>query len=765
MKHIFHKSLIGSLLILMGSAWHPLHAQIEHGGEPYGKSLPEATFLELAAPDLKSYRDEDRVNDLDKSIPYRFGANLETSISSLTDGEWIELENGDGLWRLGIRAEGASSLNFLFDVYEPSANGELYVYRPDLTQVKGHFNRSNQSPSGSLGVGLIRGDELIIEYREPAAERGQGYFHIDLVTYGYRGVDHIIQEVKSAAGPFGNAGPCNIDVNCPEYAMYDHQKRSVALIVVNNNGLCSGALVNNTSQDLHPYFITANHCLPFNTSGVSNWVFYFNHESFECGLNDGPIDQSISGATLLANSAESDFALLELNNSVPASFNACFSGWDATDNQASVQSAYGIHHPRGDVKKICFEEDAPYHASLGIFVNQTWYIDEWELGVTEPTSSGSPLFDQNGNMIGVLAGGAAACNGPVNNGLHDFYGRIGVAWDFGTSLSNRLKDWLDPLNSGVLVLGNSCGAVAVENTLSLGSIQGIESIYCGLQSLAPSISVVNTGTNSIQAFTYEFLLNGSSLGSFEETVNIPVSGSVQINLPDFTPAAGSNNISVQLLSVNGSTDVSGPGSSSQTNFFASANPEVFTLEIIFDDYPEETTWELQSDDGLVLYSGGPYDGQATLSQPMCLEANACYTLFIYDSFGDGICCGYGEGSYTLLDPWGGVVASGGAFESVASHSFCGSLLNTSVHQANNGMKVFPNPSNGDFSLETLDGFDADLLISLFDMQGKLLWQERPGALPTGAQRLIPAQSLAPGVYLLRASDGSGRYSRKVLIQR
>ncbi|HBE10897.1 MAG TPA: hypothetical protein DCY76_00535, partial [Flavobacteriales bacterium] len=126
----------------------------------------------------------------------------------------------------------------------------------------------------------------------------------------------------------------------------------------------------------------------------------------------------------------------------PASWDVEYAGWDASG--ATPENATGIHHPSGDVKKICFEEDSPYTSSTG--GAQVWWIDNWEAGVTEPGSSGSPLFDQNHRIIGQLYGGAAACSGSVNNGAFDYYGRFNVSWGLGVS------EYLDPSNSGTLVL-------------------------------------------------------------------------------------------------------------------------------------------------------------------------------------------------------------------------------------------------------------------------------------------------------------------------
>ncbi len=95
-----------------------------------------------------------------------------------------------------------------------------------------------------------------------------------------------------------------------------------------------------------------------------------------------------------------------------------------------------------------------------------------------------------------------------------------------------------------------------------------------------------------------------------------------------------------------------------------------TLTIVLDDYPEETTWEVVAN-GNVLASGGPYTtAGATETAALCL-ADDCYDFIIYDSYGDGICCAWGNGSYELKeDATGNVVASGGQFGFQEITNFC-----------------------------------------------------------------------------------------------
>lgn len=100
--------------------------------------------------------------------------------------------------------------------------------------------------------------------------------------------------------------------------------------------------------------------------------------------------------------------------------------------------------------------------------------------------------------------------------------------------------------------------------------------------------------------------------------------------------------------------------------------ETVTLDITVDDYPNETTWEITDENNGLVINGGNYAGQtsgATVTETMCL-LDGCYTFTIYDSFGDGICCTEGNGSYTLRNAAGDILASGGVFQNSDTTPFC-----------------------------------------------------------------------------------------------
>jgi lysyl endopeptidase len=735
-----------------------IFGQISHGGQPYvwnQKELSTAIpFVQMDPIDLARLQMEDAVTDQYKDLPYRFGHEFATNISMENAGRKFQAQDGTGreIWQVGIACPGALSMSLRFDAYRIPKGGEVFIWTADRKAFLGSFNHLNNRADKVLPCGLLHGDRLIVEYILPQGE-DKGELMIGEVVHAYRSfaTSPFVQE--ALRGPFGNSGACEVNVNCPEGADWQVEKRSVAIITQGGSGICTGALVNNTANDGTPYFLTANHCLGGSTA---NWVFYFNHETAGCSGSTGPTTDLISGAQVVANRAGSDFALLLLNDTPPASYNVHYAGWDATDNEAAVSSAVCIHHPSGDVKKISFENDAPYFSvDNGA---QTWFIDDWELAVTEPGSSGSPLFNQDHRIIGQLFGGASACSGSQGNGLYDFYGRFGVSWDTGSSSSTRLREWLDPAGTGALVIdGYPDGAVSVDFDAGSSSITGVPASICG-STIQPSFTLVNQGVQTLNTCVIHYSING-----VEQTQNwsgsLAQNQSTTINLPTLTASNGSNTLLIWVTNPNGNADQNAGNDQTSVTFNAITGTTVnAAVSITFDNYPEETSWEITNSQGNVLLSGGPYANQAdgsTLNLDVCL-ALGCYTFTIIDEYGDGICCQYGNGAYTVTNQFDQSVATGGSFADSESTDFC--LTATSIDEIEaSDVRVFPNPSDASVRLMSPNTI---LSVSMTDMTGRVIYTYQvPSSLIT-----IDTANLSEGIYILETKTTVGTSTQRLMVR-
>jgi hypothetical protein len=420
------KSFILSILIISSICF----SQVSHGGSPRSFLMPvtQDEIIDLPIINHQDFITRD-TETIGKDEPYSFGESQSVNFNMLDDGEWTETLDGK-IWTLTIRSVGAFSLNLIYDIFNIPPGAEFYLFDENRSTILGAFTDFNHKPHGGFSTAPTAGDIVTLEYFQPHDAIFDGEISISNVVHAYRNV------FFNERG-YGDSGSCNNNVSCSEFSDWEAEIRSVAMILTSGGSrICTGALVNNVRQDLTPYFLTANHCL----GGESNWIFMFNYESPVCNNQDGPTNMTLSGATLLDNGSASDFALLEISEYPPESYEVHYAGWSAID--VAPQQPVAIHHPSGDIKKISFDDDTGISDGWSGNDGSHWRIADWEDGTTEPGSSGSPLFDSNHRIVGQLHGGEASCSYNVN----DYYGKVSTSWGLG------LNDYLDPDNTGQTTL-------------------------------------------------------------------------------------------------------------------------------------------------------------------------------------------------------------------------------------------------------------------------------------------------------------------------
>ncbi len=96
------------------------------------------------------------------------------------------------------------------------------------------------------------------------------------------------------------------------------------------------------------------------------------------------------------------------------------------------------------------------------------------------------------------------------------------------------------------------------------------------------------------------------------------------------------------------------------------------LRLVLDGYPVETTWRLKNATGAIVDQGSGYTKTLAgkeVRDTFCLP-NGCYTFEILDQYGDGICCNYGNGAYSLTAADGKTIKTGGSFGALEATNFC-----------------------------------------------------------------------------------------------
>lgn len=470
---------------------------------------------------------EDQVNDAEKNMPYRYGIERAVYANVLTDGKHYQLENGDRVWELSVYAPGALNISVNFNNFFLPQEATLIIHNSDYSDHTRTFTNSNNRFNDKLATWFVEGDYVIIKYTQPEWVTETPKLSLESIIQGYRSGSFNLR--ADGTRDLNDSGGCNYDVNCPigdDFdTIKDEVKKSIALVNLGNGFLCTAALINNTNEDKTPYLLTANHCLQ--ASDPAYWVVRFNWMSPNpvCASlelsTDLQTNFTMSGATLRANNALSDFALVELYEEIPQSWDISFAGWDHTDEEPLFE--IGIHHPNGDIMKVSRDDTGAVKHTAND--TEVWLIkgisagdgDGWEIGTTESGSSGSPLFNENGSIIGQLYSGQSSCNNNQTNNEFDVYGRFAVSWDAGTSTESRLSDWLDPMNTGQQSMSTLQNILNIPDTEIIGALD----IYPN--PATDIVTVMNTRFPNLSYNLYD--INGQKImsGSMANTLNyLPV---------------------------------------------------------------------------------------------------------------------------------------------------------------------------------------------------------------------------------------------------
>lgn len=465
-------------------------AQVNVGGQPMSTLLglnSEINTVTMPAVDAQKLLEEDAATAGIPDIPLRYAKVIDTDLNFNNSGTWENLSDGSRIWRLEIRSENAKSLNLNYRNFFMPKGATFFVYNLNKSMVLGAFTDLNNTENGQFATATTTGFVTVIEYYEPVYSKGKGSFTISQVIHAYKDIMGFSTFLEL---------PCNININCPIGAPWTNQKRSVARMTFQEGGsgfLCTGSLINNTLQDRTPYFLTAEHC------SSDNWntlVLDFNYESLTCSsLLPGP-SQTVTGATLKASNFDTDFRLLQLNNSVPASTNAYFNGWDKSG--ATPQNETAIHHPGGAIKKISVDNNAAVNSNGfgGRLPSGFWQVI-WDEGMTEGGSSGCPLYDQNKRVVGQNLGGIAGqCENPQL--VTKVFGKFSQSWAHGGTPTNELKDWLDPNNSNVNTLDG------MDDITGVAPIANFTSNIQNLPIGGGSVNFFDLSTNNAQSWSWSF---------------------------------------------------------------------------------------------------------------------------------------------------------------------------------------------------------------------------------------------------------------------
>ena len=387
-------------------------------------------------------------------------------------GQWDTLKDGSKIWRLALYCSAYIS-RIHFDKCWFPEHAKLYIYSFDkeylsdeVMSSENHSQATKNNPIRTFSRELKK-DSIVLEYYIPSGIKDKGIISIWFIEEPFKRIynkKNTSVKTENEIG-FNESKGCNININCPLGQDWQIEKKAIARVYIPNYetstaSLGTGFLINNIKNDFTPYFITANHCLngydAINNPIINDCEILWNYEYSSCeNETNAPFFMTTEGSKVIANNINTDFALLQLTDNLINKLNseAYYLGWDIGTNNAST--GITIHHPMGDVKKITtFSntitlEDVSYNNIIFSVLSLNY-----NEGITEHGSSGSPLINYNRRVIGVdfgipTANNELSCEQLVN--AKSYFINLNESWNNANDEKRKLQPWLDPGNIGATI--------------------------------------------------------------------------------------------------------------------------------------------------------------------------------------------------------------------------------------------------------------------------------------------------------------------------
>ena len=327
---------------------------------------------------------------------------------------------------------------------------------------------------------------------------------------------------------------------------------------------------------------------------------------------------------------------------------------------------------------------------------------------------------------------------------------------------------LDQKARMVAVMQNSPrrASLSTSNGCTPGQIFGLDgSIEIGTwnsgcsKTFTPTVILKNSGTTTMTSAVISYNIDGGTATTTNWSGSLATNATTSVTLNPLTTTAGTHIFNANVTTVNGAPDQNSENNGAKSFTIAESYTTTtvnFTLQP--DYYGPETNWTVTNSAGATLFSGGPYSfgtansqNQITGLPPLVNETwtlpiNDCYTFTINDSGADGICCSYGNGSYTLKTPTNTVIATGGTFASSESKSFGIYALGVNEFNPLDAVYLYPNPANSVLNIAVTNNMELPESYTIYNSLGQEIQTVK---VTSEANLSVNTSSYSNGVYLIK----------------
>ncbi|MGA1640402.1 MAG: trypsin-like peptidase domain-containing protein [Steroidobacteraceae bacterium] len=325
--------------------------------------------------------------------------------------------DGSFVYSMAVTSPGATAMRLHFTGFHLPVQAAMYLYTAE-GEVFGPYTGKGPLGDGDFWSHTLVGERINLQVRYVGEEAGRA---LRQSRFKIAGVGHVRPKFMASTCSF-NAS-CVEDASCTTEPAVAQARSAVAHMQwVSGRYLyiCTGGLLNDTSDSGRPWFLTANHCISSGKDARSLENF-FQFVDDSCSNRDNcltiqelraswPAEQRTLGARIVSTSRNTDHTLFELAEAAPSG--AARLGWNAEAVANSSQLLHRISHPGGAPQSYSSHQVDPDGFTCTGYPRGNFIYSQSVVGATEGGSSGSPVVNGSGEVVGQLFG---ACGSNLGN--------------------------------------------------------------------------------------------------------------------------------------------------------------------------------------------------------------------------------------------------------------------------------------------------------------------------------------------------------------